>query len=50
MKGREMTLIWHEKANRTALQASSLLHTHTLIVQTHNMNTVKEIVEQCRQL
>ena len=24
--------------------------TNTLLVQTHNMTTVKEIVEQCRQL
>ena len=45
-----MGLVWHEKASRTALQTSSLLHTHTLFVQTHNMTTVKEIAEQCRQL
>ena len=45
-----MALVWHEKASRTALQTSSLLHTHTLLVQTHNMTTVKEIAEQCRQL
>ena len=32
-----------EKASRTALQTSSVLHTHTLLVQTHNMTTVKEI-------
>ena len=50
IKGREMALVWHEKASRTALQTSSLLHTHTLLVQTHNMTTVKEIAEQCRQL
>ena len=51
IKGREMALVWHEKANRTALQTSSLyIHTHTLLVQTHNMTTVKEIAEQCRQL
>ena len=43
IKGREMTLVWHEKASRTALQTSSVLHTHTLLVQTHNMTTVKEI-------
>jgi len=24
--------------------------THTLLVQTHNMTTVKELAEQCRQL
>ena len=49
IKGREMALVWHEKASRTALQTSSLLHTHTLLVQlvqTHNMITVKEIAEQ----
>ena len=46
IKGREMALVWHEKASRTALQKSSLLHTHTLLVQTHNMITVKEIAEQ----
>ena len=29
-------------------QYSKLIH--TLLVQTHNMTTVKEIVEQCRRL
>jgi len=48
-KGKEMAVVWHEKASRTALQTSSLSHTHTLLVQTH-MTTVKEIEEQCRQL
>jgi len=48
IKGREMALVWHEKASGTALQTVSLLHTHTLLVQTHNMITVKEIAEQCR--
>ena len=43
-----MALVCHEKASRTALQTSSLLQ--TLLVQTHNMTTVKEIAEQCRQL
>ena len=38
------------KGNDTALQTSSLLHTHTLLVPTHNMITVKEIAEHCRQL
>ena len=49
IKGRKMVLVWHEKASRTALllQTSSVLHTHTLLVQTHNMTTVKEISEQC---
>ena len=42
-----MALVWHEKASRTALQTSSVNHTHTPLVQTHNMSTVKEIEEQC---
>ena len=42
-----MALVWHKNASRTALQTSSLLRTHTLLVQTHNMTTVKEIAEQC---
>ena len=45
-----MALVWHLKAIRNALKTSSLLHTHTLLVQTHNMTTVKKIAEQCRQL
>ena len=45
-----MALVWHEKASRTALQTSSVLHMHTFLVQTHNMTTVREIAEQCRQL
>ena len=45
IKGKEMALVCHEKASRTALQTSSVLHTHTLLVQTHNMTTVKEITE-----
>ena len=48
IKGREMALVWHNKASRTALQTSSVSHTHTLLVQTHSMTTVKEIAEQCR--
>ena len=47
IKGREIALVWYEKASATALQTSSVLHTHTLLVQTHNMTTVKEIAEQC---
>ena len=50
IKGKEMALVWHEKASRTALQTSSVNFTHTLLVQTHNMTTVKEIAEQCCQL
>jgi len=45
-----MALEWHDKASRTTLQTSSVLHTHTILVQTHNMTTVKEIADQCRQL
>ena len=36
-KGKETALVWHEKASRTALKASSLTHKHTLLVQPHNM-------------
>jgi len=51
IKGKEMALVWHKKASRTAaFQTSSVFLTHTLLVQTHNMTTVKEIAEQCRQL
>ena len=50
IKGREMALVWHEKASRTALNTSSIFHTHTLLVQTHHTTTVKEIAEQYRQL
>ena len=35
MKGKEMALVWHEKASRTALQTSSVFLTHTLLVQAH---------------
>ena len=50
IKGKEMALVWHKKASGTCLQRSSVLQTHTLLKQTHNMTTVKEIAEQCRQL
>ena len=50
IKGKEMALVWHEKAIRTALQTSLVNLTHTLLVQTHNITPVKEIAEQCRQL
>ena len=50
IKGKEMALVWHEKASRTALQTSSVNFTHSLLVQTLNMTTVKEITEQCCQL
>ena len=50
IKGKEMTLVWHEKASRIALQTSLVNLTHTLLAQTNNMITVKEIAEQCRQL
>ena len=46
-----MALVRHEKASGTALQMGSLLHTHTLLVQTHIHNyTVKEGAEQRHQL
>ena len=48
IKGKEMALVWHEKASRTALQTSTVIFTHTLLV--HNLTTVKEIAEQCCQL
>ena len=49
LKGREMALVWLEKARRTALQTISILHTQTLWVQTHNTTTsVKEIAEKRR--
>jgi len=45
-----MALVWHEKTSRTNFQTSSVNLTQTLLVQAHNMTTVKEIAEQCRQL
>jgi len=48
-KGIGASMAW-EIQSYHALQTSSLLHTHTLLVQTHNMTTVKEIAEQFRQL
>ena len=50
IKGKEMALVGQEKASRTALQTSSVTLTYTLLVQTHNMTTVKEIAEICCQL
>ena len=50
IKGKEMALVWREKASRTALQMSSVFLTHNILVRTQNMTTVKEIAEQCRQL
>ena len=41
-------LAW--KASSTALQTTLLPHTHSLLVQTHNMTTVKESAEQYCQL
>ena len=37
IKGKEMAVVWHEKATRTALQTNLLSHTHLLLVQTHNL-------------
>jgi len=45
-----MALVWHEKACCTAMQTSSVFLPNTLLEQTHNMITVKEIAEQFRQL
>ena len=45
-----MALVGHEKVSRPALRTSSVIHTHTLLAQTHNMTTVKEIAEHGRQL
>ena len=50
IKGKKIALVWQEKASRTALQTSLVNFTHTLLVQTHNMTTVKEIAGQCCQL
>ena len=50
IKGKEMALVWHEKASRTVLQTSTVNLTHTLLVHTHNMTTVMESAEQCSQL
>ena len=51
IKRREMALVWHEKASRSALQTSPLSHMPNLAFwYRHNMTTVKEIAEQCRQL
>ena len=45
IKGKEMAPVWHEKTSRNALQTSSVFLTQTLLVQTHNITTVKEIAE-----
>ena len=50
IKGKEMVLVWHEKASRTALQTSSVNFAQILSVQTHTMTTAKEVAEQCCQL
>ena len=50
IQGKEMALAWHEKTSHTALQTSSVNFTHTVLVQPHNLTTVKEIAEQCCQL
>ena len=48
IKGKEMALVWHEKASRTALQTwFGKPYTHSFGTDTH---TVKEIAEQCCQL
>ena len=50
IKGMEIAPVCHEKASRTVLQTSSVNLTHTLLVQTHNMTTVKEVAEHRCQL
>ena len=35
IKGKEIALVWHEKASPTALQTSTVNFTHTLLVQTN---------------
>jgi len=50
IKGKEIALVWHKKASRTVLQTSSVNLTNTLLVQTHNITTVKEIAKQCHEL
>ena len=47
IKGKEMVLVWHEKASPTALLTSTVT-LHTLFWYRHT--TVKETAEQCRQL
>ena len=50
IKGREMALVWHEKASRT-LCRQVRYYTRTLFWYRHtHMTTVKESAEQCRQL
>ena len=44
IKGKEMALV------RCFADQHQTDQTHSLLVQTHNMTTVKEIVEQCRRL
>ena len=41
IKGKEMALVWHKKASRPALKTSSLLHTHSPLLQTHNIQSMK---------
>ena len=59
IKGREMELVWHEKATRTALHTGSLFLAHAtetlsyfkIYLFTYVLNPyVKEGAEQCRQL
>ena len=45
-KGNGAGLAWES----TTLQTSTVNFTHTLLVQTHNMITVKDTAEQCCQL
>ena len=46
-KGNGAGLAWESQSHRFADEFGT---TYTLLVQTHNMTTVKEIAEQCYQL
>ena len=49
-KGNGAGLVWESQSHCFADEFVTSYYTHTLLVQTHNMTTVKEIAEQCRQL
>ena len=48
IKGKEMALVWHLKASRTALQTGSLFLAHETL--SYLNPTVKVGAEQCYQL
>jgi len=45
-----MALVWYEKASRTALQTSSLLHTHSFGTDTQHDYSQGNCRTICRQL